>query len=457
MHGAKVGEFREVPGPESKKFLDRAGKSLAKTTVSSDVIIDGGERIRLFDVDGNEYLAFDAGVSVANLGYGSSQNNVWKAIEETYKKGAPLYIGTDRFNPEAIEAAELLKKITPIRNRDSRVFLASAGTLATETAMKAVLKEKFRREKGEISPESVIFLHCTGSFHGRSHGALVLMDKRKKERWEGYNLPYESVNLPFPAAKKLEAINEFISQIENIPEQMIKYIGGFFIEIVQGEGGMYPIDKDALKFLDAWCVKYNVPLIVDEIQTGFCRTGSFWAYEQYGITPDIVLFGKAGGGGILPVCGTIIREDLSFKALGEHSATFGFDPIFATAVQETILEMLDLDLDTHSLQMGNYFMHQLEKEFGLKPWIKEIRGLGLMIGIEFCHPETKKPFSQLRDIFWRECEKYGLLTLPAGINSANPSMRFEPPLILGEIDVDIAMEILRIAAKYCDEFLDQEL
>lgn len=440
--GSKIGKFRKVPGPIGKQCLERAEQALSKTTADSYVVIAGGQGTKIFDADGNEYLCFDSGVCVANLGYGKNQRPVWQAIEKIKKAGAPLYIGTDRINPQSVQAAELMKKITPIREgHDARVYFDTKGTLAVETAIKALSKAKSRQG---IPPKKMIFCYCTGSFHGRTLSALTIMDKRNPHRITGYSLPYRYIELRFPTKNRRRG---FISRLEKLSKSnKLNRIAGFFIEVVQGEGGINPADKTAIQALDQWCQKHNIPLVFDEIQSGFGRTGTFWAYEQYGIKPDMVVFGKGAGGGVVPIAGVVMRDDLSFRQMGEHSGTFGPDPILTAALTKTVQVTLEKQLAKRARKMGQYFISRLREVFGSKIWLKEIRGQGLMIGMEFWNPENKKPFPEFRDALWYKAEELGLLAFPAGFDGANPILRFEPPLTVTKKEIRKAIQILYQAA-----------
>jgi len=440
--GASVGEFREIPGPLGRDLIQRAERVLAKTIASSSVVLSRADGMYMWDADGNKYLNFDAGISVANHGYGKGLAGAQRAIDSVLESGMPLYV-CYRHNPTTIEAAENLVNITPIRGGAPLVFGCPAGSLAVEAAMKAIVMERDRRKD---PPQQHEFLYLSGSFHGRTHGASVVMDKRKVERIHGLGLPYLGRRLTFPFQGDAESCEWFRHDLKSALSGLgLEFTAGIFIEIVQGEGGINIIDKDSLHYLDRMCQEHGIPLVVDEIQTGFGRCGSQWAYTQYGIEPDIVLFGKAAGYGVLPVSGMVIREELSFQQLGEHAGTFGLEPIFAAVLSENIRFMKERKIATRSKKMGEYLLKRLAATFQDTPYVKDIRGLGLLVGIEFCYPGTGAPAGELRDKTWFNAERYGLLTIPAGLPDINPVIRLAPPLCVTKKQIDIAVNILEIA------------
>lgn len=433
--GAKIGEYREVPGPKGRELLLRGENSLAKTTVSSGITVLTADRLKITDQDGNEYLCFSSGVGVSNLGYYSSfQKRILKVIDRLRKNKIPfLHIGTDWINPFAIEAAEKLLKVTPIRGGKARVFFTTSGTDATEAAVKSIRAARLAKSK-KYPPEEAIFVRFSGAFHGRTHGSMTLLDRRKSERVEAFGTPYRSFELPFPSKNRYD---EFLAGLKELSRpDILEKVEGIFIELVQGEGGINIADKEMVKILDHFCRVHDIPLIVDEIQAGFCRTGSFWSYEQYDVKPDVVLFAKAAGGGLFAVGGAIIREDLSFKILGQHSSTFGPDPIPCAVLSAVITEMEKKGFARKAKEMGVYLKERLcSSKLAASPLVKDVRGLGLMAGIEFVNPET-------RDKVLRIAERYGLKTIAAG----SSVIRLMPPLIVRKKEINKAIEILEKAA-----------
>lgn len=443
--GAKVGEFRKLPGSKGRRITREWNRLMAKTLPLSPVVPDYLDGVCLVDVDGNEYLQFNSGISVANYGYGRKLDPAIEAIKDVYETSGMLMMNGGYYaNSYMLQAAKELLDITPIRGGRGRFFGCTAGVVGVESAMKAVAMKR-DRENPVVRPEEQVFIHMAGAFHGRTHAASSIIDQKKRERIHGLGLPYQICEVTFPLQGDSEACAQFK---EDIGAALEKFgpglILGVILEVVQGEGGVNPIDKEALLFLERVCLNFGIALIADEVQTGFCRCGGEpWAYTLYGIESDIVIFGKGAGYGVLPVCGMIVSEAFDFQEYGEHAATFGNDPILGAVLNESIKQMRSNKLGERSREMGEYLLGQLREAIGGQPWIRDIRGLGLFVGIEFCDPHSGDPDPEFSKKVWKTCENYGLLTLPAGL-AVN---RLAPPLCVSREEIDSAVSILKTACQ----------
>ena len=433
---AKVGEYRKVPGAKAREYLVRAEKALAKTTVGSDLVLsDRGEGARLWDVDGNEYLDF-GGVGTTNFGFGSCLAPMRKAIFDVLSHGIAHYPTPDWHNEWSVRGAEELLSRVPLSG-EGVVFPTRSGTEAVEAALKALRKAR---------PERDVFIRFRGGFHGRTHGSLSLLDPRKPERVTHYAMPYQALELPFPAKHHETPFEQIKQALFSIPYSLFPRLNGLFVEVVQGEGGINVADSRSLVRIADFCREHDIALVIDEIQAGMGRTGKLWAYEHYDIQPDIVLAGKSLGGGVVDVSAAVIRKDLSFQNISEHASTFGLEPIKAAAMVSAF-EHLDREkLAAGSGAPGDWAIGRLGELLGEHPNIKNIRGKGLMIAIEFRHShDDSKPYPELRNQTIKEAEQLGIIALACGFNDVNPSVRLMPPLVISHSELDQGLGLFRQA------------
>ena len=432
---AKIGEYRKVPGRKARGYLVRAEKALSKTTVGSKLVLSGrGEGARAWDVDGNEFLVF-CGVGIDNFGFGSSLKPIRDAVYGVLEQGIAHYPTTDWHNEWSIRAAEALRDRV-ILSGDGLAFPARSGAEAVEAALKAMRKARPKRD---------LFMRFRGAFHGRTHGSLCLLDPRKPERVTSYAMPYHTLELPFPAEHHDSPLEKTVHALSTIPSALYPRINGLFIEIIQGEGGINVVDAKALSRIVDFCHTHDIVFVADEIQSGMGRTGSLWAYEHYEIAPDMVLAGKSLGGGIADISATLMRKDLSFKTLGESSSTFGFEPLKAAAMLAAFAYLEQGKIMERTKKLGDLAIKKLHEALGTHPNIKNIRGRGLMLAVEFQHShDDPAPYPQLRNQVVGEAEQLGLITLSCGFDAHNPSIRIMPPLIISEDDLLQGIGLLRL-------------
>ncbi len=375
---------------------------VANTYNRFDLSFVKGEGCYLFDGTGKKYLDLVAGIAVCALGH-----NYPEFTKRLGEQAAKLLHVSNLYK---IPPQEKLAKMLVERTFADKVFFCNSGAEANEAAIKLV-----RRYGYAINTNKVKILSFFNSFHGRTTGSLSITGQVKYRKGFGELLPnVEFVN--FNDKKDLE--NKFDNSV-----------CGVFVEVIQGEGGINIIDKSFLAELRKLCDKFNAVLVFDEVQTGIGRTGKFFAYEHFGVEPDVLTSAKALGNGIPIGALTGKKKFMDVLAPGTHASTFGGN-YMATVAGVTLLEIFDeKNILQNVVETGNYF---IEKLFELKkqfPFVKDVRGLGLMIGIEFDFPVSRIVKSLM--------EK-NILTVSAGENV----LRFVPPLIIGKKDVDFAINTL---------------
>ena len=358
-----------------------------------------GEGSKVWDSNGKEYIDFLAGIAVNSVGHCHPQ--VVKAIRE--QAGELLHITNIYYNKPQAELSELLVN----QSEFDRVFFCNSGLEANEAAIKLVRKyAHLNNRQGNI----ISFL---GSFHGRSIASITMGgDKLQK----GFGpLPEGFQRLPFNDRAALE---------ENLDENAI----AVFVEAVQGEGGVVPATKEFMSKLGELCKKFDVLLVVDEIQTGFGRTGKMFGYQHYDIQPDMITIAKAMGGGV-PIGGILASEQLasSFE-FGDHGTTFGGNPLACAASYAAVSAIITEGLVKRSEEMGIYLLDRLKQLHKLEK-VVDIRGLGLMAGIELSVPCRPIVMDMLNRGFLINC-------------TADKTIRLVPPLTISRAEIDLLLENL---------------
>ncbi len=356
------------------------------------------------DADGKQYLDFAAGIAVYALGYGN------KDFNDALKKQIDLIIHTSNlyYNEPASLAAKAFCDISGM----DRVFFTNSGTEAIEGAVKSARKYAFS-ESGAADHEIIAFEH---SFHGRSIGALSVTG----------NAHYREAYGPWPGSVKFADYND----LGSVEALINKKTCAIILETVQGEGGIHPADRDFLTGIRKLCDDNGILLILDEIQCGLGRCGSMFAFEDYGIRPDILTSAKALGCGV-PVGVFAMTQKVADKSLtvGDHGSTYGGNPFACAAVCEVLRQFKERDIVGHVKKLTPVLekaLDELKDKFDI---VKERRGRGFMQGLELtCAPG---------DII-RAAQKEGLLVISAGSNV----LRLVPPLIIEEEDITAMKNIL---------------
>lgn len=387
-----------------KEYIDEAEAALLHTYNRYQIVWDRGDGMYLYDIEGKKYLDFVAGIAVFALGY----NN--KAYNDALKAQIDKVIHTSNYyyNVPAIEAAKKLKDISGM----DRVFFTNSGTESVEGALKAARKYAFLRD-GNTDHEIIAMNH---SFHGRTLGALSVTG----------NPHYREAFEPLIGNIKFADFNDF----ESVKEAVTDKTCAIIFETVQGEGGIYPATEEFLRKVRALCDERDILMILDEIQCGMGRTGSMFAWQKYGVKPDIMACAKAIGCGV-PVGAFLMTERVAAHSLvsGDHGTTYGGNPLACAAVSKVIDLFAEQDILTNVKETGAYLYEKLDGIAAKYDCVKAHRGVGLMQGLECVMP--------VNDIINKAIEK-GLLLINAGTNV----IRFIPPLIATKQDVDVMIQIL---------------
>ena len=387
-----------------KEYIDEAESALLHTYNRYQIVWEKGDGMYLYDIEGRKYLDFVAGIAVFALGY----NN--KAYNDALKAQIDKVIHTSNYyyNIPAIEAAKKLKKISGM----DRIFYTNSGAEAVEGALKAARKYAFLRD-GHTDHEIIAMNH---SFHGRTMGALSVTG----------NPHYREAFEPLIGNIRFADFNDF----ESVKAQVTEKTCAIIFETVQGEGGIYPADESFMKQVRALCDEKDILLILDEIQCGVGRTGTMYAWQRYGVKPDIMTSAKAIGCGV-PVGAFMMTEKVAQQSLtsGDHGTTYGGNPLACAAIAKVLDLFKEQNILANVNETGAYLYEKLDALTAKYDQIRAHRGIGLMQGLECDMP--------VNDIIHKAIEK-GLLLINAGTNI----IRFIPPLIVSKADVDKMIEIV---------------
>lgn len=388
-----------------KAYIDEAENALLHTYNRYQVVLDKGQGVHLYDIDGKEYLDFVSGIAVFALGYGNKEYN--DALKTQIDK--LIHTSNYYYNVPAVEAAKKLKEISGM----DRVFFTNSGAEAVEGAIKAAKKYAYNKD-GSTDHEIIAMNH---SFHGRTMGALSITG----------NPHYREAFEPLIGNVKFADMND----LDSVKAQITDKTCAIIFETIQGEGGIYPATREFLEGVRAICDEKDILLILDEIQCGMGRTGYMFAWQKYGVKPDIMTTAKALGCGV-PVGAFLLNEKVGSASLaaGDHGTTYGGNPLACAA----ICKVVELFEKEHILQNVKEVSVYLEEKLDeLVVEYKEIemrRGTGLMQGLVFCKP--------VGDIINKALDA-GLILINAGTNI----IRFVPPLVISKKDVDDMIGILR--------------
>ncbi|WP_329381444.1 aspartate aminotransferase family protein [Anaerofustis butyriciformans] len=377
-------------------------KVLMHTYSRFPLVFEKGEGVYLYDENGKKYLDFVAGIAVNDLGYNDEGLN--KALEEQMHK---LYHVSNLYYTKAnVEAAKTLVDNSAL----DRVFFCNSGAEATEAALKLsrLYAYKFRNKETKI-------IAMNNSFHGRTFGSITATGQLKYQKGLGPILP-DVVHVPF-------------MDFEAIEKEARSGACGIIIEPVQGEGGIRPASKEFLQKVRALCDELDILLIFDEVQCGIGRSGYLFAYEYFDVVPDVVCMAKGLGGGF-PIGAILVKEEKAkgFEP-GNHASTFGGNALASTASKYVLNKIINENILDNVKEQGSYLKSKLEQLKEKYDFINDVRGIGLMLGMEFEFPVS--------DIINKAIDK-GLLLLNSGQNI----IRFVPPLIISKDEIDEGITIL---------------
>jgi acetylornithine/N-succinyldiaminopimelate aminotransferase len=387
----------------SAEYMEEAEKVLLHTYNRFKVVLDKGDGVNLYDIDGKEYLDFAAGIAVFALGYNDKKyNDALKAQIDKLIHTSNLF-----YNVPAIEAAKKIVKATGL----DRVFFTNSGTEAIEGAIKLARKYAYLKDN-KTDHEIIAMEH---SFHGRSLGALSVTGN------EHYQEPFK----PLIGGIKFAKFND----IESVKALVNEKTCAIIFEPVQGEGGIYPATEEFMKEVRRLCDEKDIVMICDEIQCGMGRTGKMFAYEHYGVKPDIVTSAKALGCGV-PVGAFIAKEEVA-KAMvpGDHGTTYGGNPL-ATAAVNVVFDLFEeYKILDNVNEVSKYLEEKLDELVSKHENVVARRGKGLMQGLVLTTPVGEVV---------KKCISNGLFVISAGSNV----LRMVPPLIIKKEDVDKMIDIL---------------
>lgn len=387
-----------------KQYIEEAEQALLHTYNRYQIVLDRGDGVYLYDIEGKKYLDFAAGIAVFALGYHNKKYN--DALKAQIDK--LIHTSNYYYNVPAIEAAGKLKQVSGM----DRVFFTNSGAEAIEGAIKAARKYAYLKD-GQTNHEIIAMEH---SFHGRTMGALSVTGNPK----------YREAFEPMIGNIRFARMNDF----ESVRSQVTDKTCAILFETVQGEGGIYPACEEFMKQVKALCEEKDILLILDEIQCGMGRTGAMFAWQRYGIKPDIMTTAKALGCGV-PVGAFLLTERAGANSLtsGDHGTTYGGNPLAAAAINI----VLDLFEENHIIdnvqQVGAYLEKRLDELVEKYDFLTARRGAGLMQGLVFTKPAG--------EIILKALDK-GLILINAGTDI----IRFVPPLIITKENVDEMITIL---------------
>jgi 4-aminobutyrate aminotransferase len=434
-----------LPGPKALEMLKRDSAVISPSYPRDyPFAMDHGKGSWLWDVDGNRFLDFMAGIAVNSTGHAHPE--VVKAIQEQAEKF--LHISSDFYHQGMVELGEKLDEIAPMQEA-AVTFMTNSGTEAVETALKLS-----RYHTGRTN-----FVGFTGGFHGRTMGAVTMTASKSLYHRGFYPLMNGVLHAPFPnpyrpilERKHGEDYGETV--VRYIEEQLFRQVvpaeevAGILLEPIQGEGGYIVPPEGFFPALRALCDKYDILLIADEVQSGMGRTGKWWAIENFGVEPDILTSAKGIASGV-PLGACVARRSIMTWERGSHGNTYGGNPLACAAALKTI-ELIEREYMQNAAEVGQYALDALAEMAVRHPSIGEVRGIGMMIGVEFVSDKkTKEPADKLRDAIVHNAFERGLLLL----GCAKSVIRIAPPLSMSRAEMDEGLKIFEESVSLAEKTL----
>ena len=422
----------ELPGPNARALIARDAQVISPSYPRDyPFVMSHGRGTEAWDVDGNRFLDFAAGIAVCSTGHAHPQ--VVAAIREA--AGKFLHISSDYWHEGMVGLAERLARVAPF-GEPAMSFLCQSGTEAVEGALKLARYVSGRQR----------FIGFLGGFHGRTMGSLAFTSSKYTQQ-KGFaptmpgvtQVPYPNSYRPlFAGADQGSAVLDYIRMLfeRNVPPSEVAAV---LVEPIQGEGGYLVPPAGFLPGLRSLCDEHGILLIFDEVQSGTGRTGRMFASEHFAVSPDIVTLAKGLGSG-LPIGAVIAKRRIMQQwKRGAHGNTFGGNPIACAAANAT-LDLVAQEYAANADTVGAHFMKKLRELAAGYPCIGEVRGRGLMIGMEMIHPDAQRaPAAALVEAILTRAYHNGLLLLSCGVST----VRFMPPLCVSAAQVDEAMGLLR--------------
>ena len=427
----------KLPGPKAQAIIKRDQAHISGSYPRGyPFVMDHGRGTEVWDVDGNRFLDFAAGIAVVSTGH--SHPHVVRAIQDQAENF--IHISSDYYHETWVRLGEKLDQISPFEGQ-AKCFMTNSGTESVEAAIKLARYHSRRSQ----------FIGFLGAFHGRTLGAVSFTASRSNYKGRFFPLMNGVTHVPYPdpyrpvlLRRKGEGYGEAV--VRYIEDEILARIlppdelAGFLIEPIQGEGGYIVPPPDFFPALKALCDKYGILLIADEVQSGMGRTGNWWAIEHFGVQPDIITSAKGIASG-MPLGVMIAREDVMSWPKGSHGNTFGGNPISCAASLATI-DLIEKAYLQNARDVGEYTLDALAEIMASHRSIGDVRGIGLMIGVEFVQDrESKEPATKLQKDIINLAFQRGLLTLGCG----QSTIRLSPPLSTSKTEVDDALMIFEEA------------
>lgn len=387
------------------EWMARERAVLMQTYRRYPIVVERGEGCRIWDVNGKEYLDFLGGLAVDSLGHAP------RVVQEALAQQAALLLQTSNllYTKPQIELAEFLVERSPL----DRVFFCNSGAEANEAAIKLARKWGKAHRRGAYR-----LIAAERSFHGRTLATLAATAN------PAYREPFQ----PLPDGFDFVPFDDIDALADAVTDETV----GVILEPIQAEGGLYPASGQYLAEVRQLCDDRGLLLILDEVQTGVGRTGTWWAHTQWGIEPDVMTLAKGLASGF-PIGAALAKEHCAVFEPGDHASTFGGNPLGCAVALAVLREIERLDLCEHAAAAGRYFAERLADLRAEHPLVGEVRGRGLLLGLELREPVAREVLDDLRE--------RGLVA-----NALSPqTLRFVPPLIVSQEEIDQAVDILGAA------------
>jgi len=433
----------KLPGPKARALIKRDSAVISPSYPRGvPLVMDHGKGTEVWDVDGNRFLDFAAGIAVVSTGH--SHPKVVKAIQEQAEQF--IHISSDFYHEKWITLGEKLDEIAPFEEAASS-FMTNSGTEAIETAIKLA-----RYHSGRTN-----FIGFTGAFHGRTMGAVTFTASKTNYHRGFYPLMNGVVHAPFPNLYRPILDRQ---SGEDYGETVVRYIedeilghilppdevAGILVETIQGEGGYIVPPPGFFPALRELCDKHNILLIADEVQCGMGRTGKWWAIEHFEVEPDIVTVAKGIASG-MPLGACIARKSVMTWPRGSHGNTFGGNPISCAAALATI-DLIENEYMENAANVGQYTLDALHEIMARHPSIGDVRGIGLMIGVEFVKDRKSKiPADEICSKVVDLAFERGLILLSCG----KSVMRIAPPLSISKSVMEEGLAIFEEAVMLAEK------
>ena len=432
-----------LPGPKAKALIERDRAVISPSYPRIyPFVMDHGRGSEVWDVDGNRFLDFAAGIAVVSTGH--SHPEVVRAIKEQVEKF--IHISSDFYHASWVELGEKFNQIAPFED-DAVSFMTNSGTESVEAAIKLA---RFHTKRSQ-------FIGFLGGFHGRTYGSLSFTASKPIYHDGFYPLMNGVVHVPFPdpyrpVLQPLQGEDNGKTVVRYLEDQIlgkllpVEQVAGILVEPIQGEGGYVIPPAGFFPALRDLCDRHGILLIADEVQSGMGRTGKWWAIEHFGVEPDIICIGKGIASGV-PLGAMVARKSVVTWPKGSHGNTYGGNPIACSAALASI-GLIEDQYIQNATEVGEYTLDALEEIKVRHPSIGDVRGIGLMIGVEFVEDKgSRKPAHDLQERVIDLAFERGLLMLGCG----RSTIRISPPLSVSRAEIDEGLTIFERAITLAEE------